>query len=324
MTPCISVFVVSYNTCALLEKCLTSLFDTRNDLTIEVFIADNNSADGSSEMVRTRFPEVLWVRYTRNVGYSRAVNSFLPLAKGQYYLFLHSDLQVLPGTLMRFVQFFESHPQVGIVGGNLYYPDGRPNPCEILFPNFGNELLCFGIRIFRKLPGGSRLMGNHNPMEWSHRSTSRVNWVWNACMMARKEVFQRVGFFDERFFVWYADWDLCKRAIDAGWYIYYLHPAVAIHYERQSFSREGPIRAEVLYKVDGWYSALEQSRDRNTFLRKHLSRMSVFGVKAVYFVENALRLCFVCANFLLVKTAREEASFQIKVCIRKIQTILKT
>ena len=323
MTPSISAFIVNYNTCTLLEQCLRSIFDTKGDLSIEVFVADNNSTDGSPEMVNAEFPHVLLTRYSQNVGYTKAINPLLSLANGKYYLLLHPDVEILPNTLDRFVEFFESHPQAGVLGGNLYYPDGTPNPTEVLFPSFKNELLCFALRLFKKLPGGSQLFGNYDSAEWSRKSTSQVNWVWNACMMVRREIFDRMGYFDEDFFVWYADWDLCKRASDAGWSVRYLPPATAVHHERQSFAKEGIISDEIRYKVDGWYSAPKQIKDRHIFLKKHCSRGSIYGVKAIYVVTNSLRLWLILGNFLLGKTTFKEASFQLKACLQTIQTILK-
>ncbi len=325
MAPCISIFIVNYNTCTLLEQCLRSIFDTKGDLAVEVFVADNNSIDGSPEMVNARFPEVSLTRCSQNMGYTRAINPLLPLAKGKYYLFLHPDLEILPNTLKRFVEFFESHSEAGILGGNLYYPDGTPNPCEVLFPGFKNELLCFAMRLFKKLPVGRNLVGDYNPLEWSHESTCRVNWVWNACMMARRELFEVIGyFFDEDFYVWYADWDLCKRATDAGWAIYYLHPAKAIHHERQSFTKEDIVgREDVFYKVDGWYSASAMMRDRYVFLRKHNTEESIYGVKIVNFVENSLRLWLIIVSFLFRKVTYKEATFQLKACFQTIHAIFK-
>ncbi len=323
MTPTISIFIVNYNTCSLLEQCLRSIFDTKGDLSIEVFVADNNSTDGSPEMVKAKFPQVLLTRYSQNVGFTKAINPLLPLANGKYYLLLHPDLELQLNTLYQFVEFFESHPQAGIVGGNLYYVDGTPNPCEILFPGFKNDLLCFAVRLFNRLPGGRRLVREHNPMEWSHQSTSQVSWVWNACMMVRREVFDRVSCFDEDFFVWYADWDLCKRAADAGWGVYYLYPAIAIHHERQSFAEEDTIRDEVLYKVDGWYSAAQQIQDRHIFLKKHGRAASIYGVKTINIAENALRLWMIVGNLLFQKATFKEASFQLRACLQTIQAILK-
>lgn len=318
-----SVFIVNYNTCSHLEQCLKSIFESKDNLNIEVFVADNASTDGSAEMIRAKFPQVFLTRYSKNVGYTKAINPLLTLATGEYYLILHADLEILPDTLKQFLTFFEDHPEVGILGANLYYPDGTPNPSEILFPSFRNELLCFALRLLKKLPGTRKLVEKHNPMEWSRKSTAQVNWVWNACMMVRRQVFETVGDFDEDFFVWYADWDFCKRAADAGWGIRYLHSATAIHHERQSFGREDIIGEEVRYKVDGWRSAPRQIWDRHIFLKKHCGRRSIYGVKAIYTVTTSLGLCLILGNLLFGKTLPSEALFQVKACLRTVHTILR-
>jgi GT2 family glycosyltransferase len=323
MTPTISIFIVNYNTSGLLRQCIESVFETKGDLTVEVFVADNNSYDGSPDMIKAIFPQVSLTRYSKNVGYTRAINPLLPLAKGKYYLLIHPDLEFIPDTFRHFVEFFESHSEAGILGGNLYYPDGTPNPCEILFPGFKNDLLCFAVRLFKKVPGGARLLGDFDPLEWSHKSTSKVNWVWNACMMVRREVFSSIGYFDEDFFVWYADWDLCKRATDAGWAVYYLRSASAIHHERNSFLKGDAATEAVQYKVDGWHSAPRMILDRHVFLKKHCSPESIHGVKTISIVENALRLWLIFANVLFRKATFDEASFQLRACLQTIQTILK-
>jgi GT2 family glycosyltransferase len=284
-------------------------------------VAENGSADGTSEMLESKFPQVLLSQNSQNVGYVRAVNPLLQLASGDFFLFLHPDVEMPENTLSRFVEFFELHPEAGIVGGNLYYPDGSPNPTEVLFPNFKNETLSFVLRLFRKLPGGRELVGSHNPMEWSRKSTSRVNWVWNACMMVRREVLETVGYFDEEFFVWYADWDLCKRALDAGWSVYYLRSARVVHYERQSFSKDDVINDEIRYKIDGWYSAPSQLKDRHIFLRKYNSPRSVLGIKIIYIVENTLRLWLIVFRLLFGKLTYKEVFFQLKACMQTMQAI---
>ncbi len=319
----ISVFIVNYNTCALLEQCLTCIFETKGDLDVEVFVADSNSTDGSAEMVSSKFPPVHLTSYSRNIGFTKAINRLLPMGRGDYYLLLHPDVRLLNDIIARFLEFFEWNPRAGILGGNLYYPDGTPNSCEILFPGFKNDLICFAVRLLRKLPGGRRLIGDYSPLEWSHESTSRVNWVWNACMIVRREVFQRIGYFDEDFYVWYADWDLCKRATDAGWSSYYIYSAKAIHYESQSFNEEGIPVEEVRYKIDGWQSAPAMIRDRHTFVRKHCSRGSLLGVKAVDIVQNVLRLWLILGRGLFHRASFEEVSFVSRACLQTIHAILR-
>ncbi|MDY6987491.1 MAG: glycosyltransferase family 2 protein [Thermodesulfobacteriota bacterium] len=323
MAPSISIFIVNYNTRALLQQCLKSVFENRGDLVVEVFVADNNSTDGSADMVEETFPGVYLKRHSVNMGFTKAVNPLLGLGQGEFYLILHPDLEVLPHTFRQFVDFFGRHPKIGILGGNLYYPDGTPNPCEILFPGFWNDLLCFAMRLFKRLPGGRKLFGNSAPSTWSHERTCRVNWVWNACMMVRRTVFDKIGYFDEDFFVWYADWDFCKRTWDAGWCVCYLGPATAVHHERQSYGRQIIASEQVWYKVDGWYSAPWMIRDRHVFLKKYVGPASIYGVKGISILENTLRLGLILGGLLSRRDNLSEASFHLRACFETLHAILK-
>jgi len=323
MTPSISVFVVNYNTCGLLERCLRSVFNNKGDVSVEVFVADNCSTDGSAAMVEERFPQVWLTKYTENRGFTKAVNPLISMAEGRYYLFLHPDMELLPGTLSAFLDFFESNTHAGIVGANLYYPDGTPNPCEILPPGFKNDLLSLSVRLFKRLPAARHLTGERNPAEWSHKRTRQVNWVWNACMMVRRQVIDAVGSFDEKFFVWFADWDLCKRAADTGWGVYYLKEARAIHHERLSFTTQDLEMEEIRYKVDGWYSAPGQIHDRHVFLKKHAGAASILGMKTIQAFENGIRLWLILGRLLVGKSNLRDGLFEMGACLRVIQAILQ-
>ena len=322
MEPTVSAFIVNYNTRMLLERCLQSIFSAGEGPEVEVFVADNNSSDGSVNMVEKRFPQVYLIRYPHNVGYTRAINPILPMATGKYCLLIHPDTELLPDTLCRLVDFLESNPQAGIVGGNLFYPDGTPNPCEVLWPGFKNDLVSFGVKAVSRLPGGQRLLGAHNPVEWSHKKTEQVPAVWNACMMVRRGVLEKLGYLDEGFFYGSSDWDLCKRAADAGWLSYYLETAKMIHHERQSFVSPDGIQDEIKYKVDGWYTAPKRYQDRYVFLRKHCDSAELLGVTAIYAIENFLRLGLILVSSLLGKVPSSTRTFHVKACLRTIQTIL--
>lgn len=142
-------------------------------------------------------------------------------------------------------------------------------------------------------------------------------------MMVRREVLEQIGYFDEDFFVWYADWDLCKRATDVGWQVYYLREATAIHHERRSFDKDSIHSDEIRYKIDGWYSAASQIQDRYLFLKKHSGRASMYGTKLINTAENALRILLILAGAASRGITRKEVSFRIRTCFQTIQAILK-
>jgi GT2 family glycosyltransferase len=321
--PSLSILIVNYNTRDLLEKCLQSIFEAEHGLSVEVFIWDNNSSDGSAEMIVNMFPQVNLVAFHQNVGYTRGINALVGQAKGEYFLLLHPDVELVPGSLQAFLDFFSRHRRAGVLGGNLYYPDGTPNPCEILYPGFTSDLLCLAFRLFRKLREGLGLPRAYNPLEWDHKSAVPVNWVWNACMMVRREVFEKIGYFDEQFFVWYGDWDFCRRASEAGWSTHYVPSAKAIHHERQSFSDASMTSKDVRYKVDGWFSAPRQIEDRHIFLRKYVGRGSLLGAKIIYLLENSLRLLPVLGKMALGRNRPEETSHQLKAGLETLQSIIR-
>lgn len=318
----ISIFVVNYNTRHLLRKCLQSICDSEGAIKFEVFVADNNSSDGSTQMVRTEFPEVSLSCHEQNLGYTRAVNRLLPRGTGEYYLLLHPDVELLPDTLTEFLEFFRRHRNAGILGGNLLYADGTPNPCEILFPGVKNDLKYLAVTMMRKVPFFKGTVERHDPTKWKHEATAEVMGVWNACMMFRREVLNEIGMFDERFFVWFADWDFCKRAREKGWSVYYVANAKALHHERFSF-KASRISKEVKYKTDGWYSLVSQTRDRHTFLNKHNGKPSVFGVKAIEIAGAVLKIVLLIINIAARKTLPAEGSFRIRTCAKMIRVVLR-
>lgn len=321
MVPRLSILIVNYNTRDLLEKCLQSIFETKRRLSVEVLIGDNNSSDGSGEMIANLFPQVKLTAFHQNVGYTGAMNALLAAGKGEYFLLLHPDVELLPGSLQVFLDFFSRHRRAGVLGGNLYYPDGTSNPCEILFPGFRNDLKCFLRRLLLHLPFATGLPPESNPLEWCHEKTCQVNWVWNACMMVRREVFDEIGLFDESFFVWFSDWDFCKRTTDAGWAVYYLDSAKAVHHERQYPAQRG--MEEVIYKVDGKYSARQMYSDRYRFLRKHCDGIALLGMKSLHLFEYALRVGRVLTELMMGHVPVREASCDMNLLLKTMKTILR-
>jgi GT2 family glycosyltransferase len=322
MAPWVSILIVNYNTRDLLAKCLQSIFETKRGLSVEVLIWDNNSSDRSGEMLVNLFPQVKLIAFRQNVGYTRAINALLAAAKGEYFLLLHPDVELLSGSLQAFLHFLSRHRRAGILGGNLYYPDGRPNPCEIMFPGLKRECLSLGLRLMARLPLCDSVSVHRSPLEWSHKRTEPVNWVWNACMMIRRDVFDQIGRFDEGFFVWFADWDFCQRAREAGWGVFYIEDAKVVHHERRSETKVLLDMEETRYKVDGWYSLVGQMQDQNVFLRKHTTILSRLGAKTIAFLEHSVKCSLILGTSMLKKTGKDVGKLQLRTCLEALQSIL--
>jgi N-acetylglucosaminyl-diphospho-decaprenol L-rhamnosyltransferase len=224
-TPDVSVIIVSYNTRELLRECIESILCEQGDgLGVEVIVVDNASADGSAAMVAERFPQVRLIANPDNRGFGAACNQGLEVARGRYALILNADIRAQPGALQRLVGFMDAHPDAAICGGQLRYPDGR------IQPSCARELTLWWVfceqSLLAKLFPRTRLFGGYWRTHWDFSATIETEQVMGACMMLRRP-FPR---FDEDYFLYCEDTDLCYRVRQAGGRIYYVHDAVFVHH----------------------------------------------------------------------------------------------
>jgi len=323
-SPDLSIFIVSYNTSDLLRQCLSSIFDCCRCLSCEVFVIDSGSDNGSTDMVKSEFPQVKLIVNTENKGYTKSINQVLPLASGDYFLLMHPDVKLLPSSLDRMVGFLQSHENAGIVGGNLLYPDGTANICKCVFPSIDHELLRIGLRILRKLFSKRDMLENMEKWNWDHQATREVDYVWSACLMVKRKVVEQIGTLDEDLFVWFSNNDWCMRAKKVGWEVYYLYNAKVIHYERQSF--DSPLLADdkVSYKITSWPLEDKLQRDRYLFLKKHYGLSSLLVFKFLGIIEFLFRLISLWVFKLLGLKKKPEVDTHKAMCIKIINMILKT
>lgn len=240
--PKVSVIVVSYNTRALLRECLESLVGEE----AEIIVVDNASTDGSAPMVAGCFPQVRLIANPDNRGFGAACNQGLQVAQGRYALILNADIRAEPGAVQRLVAFMDAHPEAAACGGQLRYPDGR------IQPSCARELTLWWVfceqSLLAKLFPRTRLFGGYWRTYWDFQSTIETEQVMGACLMLRRGAdhpTQTTEFplFDESYFLYCEDTDLCYRIRRAGGKIYYVHDAVFVHHLGASGE---PQRAEMV------------------------------------------------------------------------------
>lgn len=230
-TPDLTIAVVSWNTRELLLPCLAAIGPAVAPYTVEVILVDNGSADGTAAAVRERFPGVRLIENTDNRGFTRANNQALAVARGRFLLLLNPDTEARPGSLAALVRYLETHPEYGVCGPKLLYPDGRLQPNGRRLPTLWREFLAAsGLRRLNPGAFASRL-------EWGRDDFSRtvdVEEVSGACLMARREAVEQIGPLDERFFMYYEEVDWCARMKAAGWKTAYVAEAEVVHHVAQS------------------------------------------------------------------------------------------
>ena len=264
----------------LLCACLQSLASQPADLACEVIVVDNNSRDGTVEMIRQEFPAVKLICNDHNAGFTRPANQALRLARGRYALLLNSDTEVPAGAIARLVKFADTHPEAGICGPRVVFPDGTlQKQCR---RNFGTpwSAFCYQIGLGRLFPG-SRLFDSYLASTAIENRTHPVAAVSGSCMLIRKELMDAIGLLDETYFAYWEDSDYCYRAYEAGWKVFYVHESEIVHHSGKGGSHVEPFR-----------TAYHWHRSHFIFYRKYLSRHHFFLVNLIYYLMILLRLAF--------------------------------
>ena len=223
----VSVIIVSYNTEDILRNCLRSLFTNSAGIEIEVFVVDNNSADGSAHMVQTEFSRVHLIANAKNVGFAAANNQAFRLAKGRYIILLNPDAYLQALSLDKGIDFMDKTPRCGLCGGRIISPEGKLEPSARRFPSAVSKLLTLS-----GLSGKfshSPFLNRHEFGGFAHDQPMEVDWVPGTFTIVRKKMLDEIGFFDERFYLYYEETDLCLRAKMAGWKVYFIPFAEVMH-----------------------------------------------------------------------------------------------
>ena len=244
MVPDISIIIVNWNTCELLRQCLSSIGYSR-ELVWEILVIDNASTDGSPQLVARDFPEVQLIVNEINVGFARANNQGLAIARGRYILLLNSDTIVSAVALTELVKFMEARSEAGVCSPRLLGSNGIPQPYA-----FGRD----PSLTYLLVRGFSLLVLKRYLHNWAIQHIQAVDWVSAACMMIRRQVIEQVGGLDENIFMYFEDNDWCLRIRHAGWKIYYNPDVSVTHLSGQSLQKNLAARTAYYQSLDYFYT----------------------------------------------------------------------
>jgi hypothetical protein len=231
----LTISIINSNNKKLLEDCLKSIYETTKKISFEVWVVDNFSKDGSPEMVRSKFPQVKLIINDKIKGFSTNHNQVLSQVKdSRYILILNEDVIIKPNAFDNMVEFMDTHPEVGILGPKEFFPDGRLQKfhyvenrnlwCEFL------EAFMISPFLRRFFPNlrfpGQLYMSSIKDYEYAHEVAS----VHGSCMLFRKEMLDQIGILEDKYYMYYEEPDITRRANKAGWKVYYTPDAEIIHY----------------------------------------------------------------------------------------------
>ncbi len=230
--PTISVIVVSFNTRDLLRQCLLNLGAVAAGIRHETIVIDNGSQDGSAEMIEREFAGVNLISSSVNLGFAGANNLAFRQARGRYLVLLNSDAFPERDALQRAIDLMERHPRIAVGGGRLLCHDGSWQPSARQFPSPLNDLLCLS-GLAARFPQ-SRFFGRADRTWADPAEPCDVDWVPGAFWIARREVIRQLGGFNEDYFLYYEEVDLCRRLKRAGYGVRYWPEIRVMHHGGES------------------------------------------------------------------------------------------
>ncbi|MBQ8066583.1 MAG: glycosyltransferase family 2 protein [Prevotella sp.] len=249
----ISIVIVSYNVCQLLDECLQSVKKALQGMDGDIYVVDNNSTDHTVETLQPRHPDVHFIANKENVGFARANNQAIRLSQSEYVLLLNPDTVVFEPTLRGSVDFLDAHPEAGGCGVRMLDRDGVPAP------ESRRAIPTPWVSMLKMLGFTRRYYMSHLPWD----EPGRIEVISGAYCMLRRKALDQVGLLDEDFFMYGEDIDLSYRLLKGGWQNWYL-PFDIIHYKGES-----TVKTSYRY-VHVFYQAML------IFFRKHYGHLSVF------------------------------------------------
>ncbi len=241
----LSIIIVNWNTRQLLDECLASIYRETKDIDFEVFIVDNNSSDHSAKMVKEKYPQTRLIENKENRGFAAANNQAIKLAGGEYILILNPDTIILNNALTKAVKILEAKPDAGILGARTYNKDMSQQKTVRKNPTLATQLI-FPRKMKQLFPNWKALK-NYYQDDFNYTAEDFVEQIQGSFMLIKKEVFDKIGLLDEKFFVWFEEIDFCKRTRTAGYKILYSPEVEIIHYGGESFSQVPTIKKQRMY-----------------------------------------------------------------------------
>ena len=260
----VSIVIVSYNVCHLLDECLQSVRKALEGLDADVFVVDNDSSDGTVDTLQPLYPDVHFIANHDNVGFARANNQAIRQSDAEYVLLLNPDTVVNEPTIRETIAFMDAHPQAGGAGVRMLTREGKPAP------ESRRAVPTPWVAMLKMLGFTRRYYMSH--LSWN--KPGRIEVISGAYCMLRRKALDQVGLLDEDFFMYGEDIDLSYRLLSGGWENWYL-PLDIIHYKGESTQKSS------FRYVHTFYQAML------IFFRKHYSHLSfLFAVPikmAIYF-----------------------------------------
>ncbi|MEW6456230.1 MAG: glycosyltransferase family 2 protein [Acidobacteriota bacterium] len=289
----LSIIIVNFNRKDFLDICLNSLFNSINSLpySYEVIVVDNNSTDGSVELIENKYKKIVLIKNRDNLGFGKANNIGIKHSRGNFILFLNNDTYVYPGSIETLIKKMHEYKNVGAAGCLILNEDLS------LQLSFG-KMIDFSNEFFQKY-----LANYYYRLKWGRAPKKGINiytdWISGACLITRADILEEIKYFDENFFMYTEEVDLCKRIKDKGWKILYTTDTQILHYRGKS--------TQLINKK----TVLEYRKSQLYFYAKHYGEEKVKYLKMYLFFKFSFILVLI--NLINTFTKKDSSYYREKI-----------
>lgn len=229
----LSIIIVSWNVKEILRENLKSIFQSSQNISFEVFVVDNNSSDGSVEMIRQEFPQVKLITNSENLGFAKANNQAIKKSQGRYILLYNPDMKCFEDSFENMVRWMDENKDIGVGGCRLVKESGEDFQHVRRYPKLWDQLA-----IVLKLPHiFPNILNKYLRSNFDYNKEAEVDSIRGSFFMIRREVIDKIGGLDERYFVWFEEVDYCRQTKEAGFKVMYTPITKCIDLKGKAFSQ---------------------------------------------------------------------------------------
>ena len=281
----LTIGIVNYNTKKDLKRCIKSILHNPPNCSYEIIIVDNDSKDGSKEFLKKiKNKNIAYILNEKNVGFGKACNQIAKTSSNSYILFLNPDVETTKNSINGLIDFLRKNKKIGTVTGKLLYPDKSFQLSCRQFPTIFRVL--FGRESFlRKISPNNIISKQYLMTELDYDKTQFPDWARGAVMLFKANLFKKIGGFDENFFLFFEDTDICFRLKKAGYRIAYFPEAIFYHKLGSSTRRER-LKTKIIHNISMFY-----------YIRKNMNYS--FTILSILFIALIIRLVFIFAILTL-------------------------
>jgi len=280
-----SIVIVTFNSRSTIGDCLAPLVKMPH---AEIIVVDNDSKDETALLIAQDFPSISLMTLSDNIGFGRACNIGVAASSGAFVFFLNPDAVAAPHAITMLCEFLERHPMAGVAGGRMLDPLGQPLQSMGDRPTLLSLVMDKPLGLLAKAiaPRGivRRILGNLSRKFRLSSAPEKVAWVSGAALCCRRSTWEVIGGFDENFFLYYEDVDLCLRAAQAGWEVWHEPNAIVSHQSGASFGGNLDFQKRVYFT------------NQQYFFRKHCRPISAFFLTLFQKVYSHFKLYRHLAN----------------------------